>query len=173
MTPYTPLFELLRKWCNVLYTLKIQVSHWYRSKTSHKVSDLDLNKEVSEMFLEDWNVIVQVEQSLQKHFYLSTREGRKTQDVNWQDRHQNIIYWKNNIIVLILSLVPRLPCSRMQTWQSWRCGESLVYFLFERCQRWNCGECGCTRRLKMSKGIEQLTYTYQARRGWTTTTQSH
>ena len=32
------------------------------------------------MFLEDWNVIVQVEQSLQKHFYLSTREGRKTQD---------------------------------------------------------------------------------------------
>ena len=59
---------------------------------SHKVSDLNLNKEVSEMFLEDWNVIVQVEQSLQKHFYLSTREGRKTQDVNWQDRHQNIIY---------------------------------------------------------------------------------
>ena len=120
MTPYTPLFELLRKWCNVLYTLKIQVSHWYRSKTSHKVSDLNLNKEVSEMFLEDWNVIVQVEQSLQKHFYLSTREGRKTQDVNWQDRHQNIIYWHNSANTQSRSQAPLLQNANMAIMKVWR-----------------------------------------------------
>ena len=64
-------------------------------------ADLNLNKEISEMFLKDWNVVVQVEQSLQKHFYLSTREERDARvqaaplskvTINQQDVHQNNVY---------------------------------------------------------------------------------
>ena len=54
------------------------------------------------MFLKDWNVVVQVEQSLQKHFYLSTREEKEMQKfrlhplskvtINQQDVHQNNVY---------------------------------------------------------------------------------
>ena len=50
-------------------------------------TNLDLHKEITEMFLELSNVIVETEQSLNKHFYLCTVNRKKYMTVNIHCAH--------------------------------------------------------------------------------------
>ena len=43
-------------------------------------TNLDLHKEITEMFLELSNVIIEAEQSLNKHLYLCTANRKKNHD---------------------------------------------------------------------------------------------
>ena len=103
-------------------------------------TDLNLNKEISEMFLKDWNVIVQVEQSLQEHFYLSTREEKKTQEsgctAEQSDNQSAGCTSKQCLLSMRLSLIPRLPHSGNVNMEIIKVGRA---FSCERHQRWNCG----------------------------------
>ena len=50
-------------------------------------TNLDLHKEISEMFLELSNVIIEAEQSLNKHLYLCTANRKKYMTVNIHCAH--------------------------------------------------------------------------------------
>ena len=50
-------------------------------------TNLDLHKEITEMFLELSNVIIEAEQSLNKHLYLCTANRKKNMTVNIHSAH--------------------------------------------------------------------------------------